>query len=943
MDLAFLKPILLSGAMLLFAGGAIASPANTGDKRNYALAGIATQSSDYASRTAERAIDGRTDQNYNFDSVTHTNNEIEPWWQVDLRTSKNLKEIKIYFRNDCCEERNSNFNVYLSNFDMSEMTVTELNNHNGVRSISYSDNTNDIVSQAVSENYQYVMVKKPDNGYLSLAEVEIFGDETLPPLPVKEFLDEHRYGAFLHYNMSTYDYRQWADPFVPVSNFSPTNLDTRQWANIVKEAGMTYAVLTAKHHDGFSLWDTKYTDHNSLNSPCDCDVVAEYMESFREVGVTPAIYFSIWDRRDPKINTTSTAPRPEGVDTSNGLTVINWTKRTQDPLFIKNQLRELLTEYGEVPLLWFDAWGQIASYDYVPYQDLRDFIRHISPSTIIVNNDKEYSNDTADLTSLETLADGLDPEFIHVKGFNTMYSGISAGNWFSFNASGGPKDPYFLAKILYETTLTPNGTFLLNLPIVQAGTMPEFIREHMKDINEIKDELVFINQKIPGNNIAFGKTTSQSSTFGGLVSNKAVDGDYSGENQYLVNQEYVSRGSLQHTQTEDQPWWSVDLESTHHVDEIRVWNRTDCCTDRLNKIAVHWSDSPIDYSLWDSTGNLQAIENIALLDKSESGRVLSSRVNGNARYVKVQSADYGVLNTAEIEVLQYSRNLTVNGTATQSSTQYGGSAQRAIDQNVDGNYHNGSVTHTANELNPWWEIDLGAQEAFTNITLLNRTDCCFRRLQDVYVFVSDTSMQGKTLEQLKNDPNITQYSRDAVGKSWNISSILNGRYIRVQIEGQGILSLAEVIVLKAPDVSNNLALNQNASQSSTLVGGYAEKAVDGVVGKYFGTGTITHTQSEAEPWWSVDLGNTQAINKITIHSRTDCCLTRTNDVYIMLYDDLPDTTASLSQNINASKHVIKVNVISDVAEVLIPTVSARHVLIRKENTGVLSFAEVEIE
>lgn len=179
--------------------------------------------------------------------------------------------------------------------------------------------------------------------------------------------------------MSVYNYRQWADPFAPVSDFAPTNLDIAQWADIIKEAGMTYAVLTAKHHDGFSIWDTKYTEHNSLNSPCDCDVVEQYMQAFREAGITPALYYSIWDRRDPVINTTSTAARPEGVDTSDGLTVIGWTKRNQDPLYIKNQLRELLTEYGDVPLLWFDAWGQIAAYDYVPYQDMRDFIRHVSP------------------------------------------------------------------------------------------------------------------------------------------------------------------------------------------------------------------------------------------------------------------------------------------------------------------------------------------------------------------------------------------------------------------------------------------------------------------------------------------------------------------------------------------------------------------------------------
>lgn len=93
----------------------------------------------------------------------------------------------------------------------------------------------------------------------------------------------------------------------------------------------------------------------------------------------------------------------------------------------------------------------------------------------------------------------------------------------------------------------------------------------------------------------------------------------------------------------------------------------------------------------------------------------------------------------------------------------------------------------------------------------------------------------------------------------------------------------------------------------------------------------------------MDLGSNNTINKVTLFSRTDCCTTGTNDLYIMLFDSAPDTNATLKQNIETAKHVVKVNVVSDISEVKVPGISASHLLLRKENKGILSFAEVIVE
>lgn len=108
---------------------------------------------------------------------------------------------------------------------------------------------------------------------------------------IKDFLNL-RFGMFIHYNMSTYFNReQWAYPFHDPQAFAPTQLDCRQWAKAAKSAGMKYAVLTTKHHDGFCLWDTSVTGYDIANSAYKQDIVKQYAEAFRAEGLKVGFYF----------------------------------------------------------------------------------------------------------------------------------------------------------------------------------------------------------------------------------------------------------------------------------------------------------------------------------------------------------------------------------------------------------------------------------------------------------------------------------------------------------------------------------------------------------------------------------------------------------------------------------------------------------------------------
>ena len=187
-----------------------------------------------------------------------------------------------------------------------------------------------------------------------------------------EFLKNPFY-AFVHFSPNTYTGREWGlgneDPAI----FNPTELDCDQWVEAIKSAGMTGMILTAKHHDGFCLWQSRYTEHCMKNSPYKNgrgDVVREAAEACRRGGIRFGFYLSPWDRNS----------RYYGTDAYND--------------YYKNQLTELLTGYGDIFCVWFDNAcgegpnGKKQVYDFDGYIEL---IRKYQPNACIFN---DYGPDT---------------------------------------------------------------------------------------------------------------------------------------------------------------------------------------------------------------------------------------------------------------------------------------------------------------------------------------------------------------------------------------------------------------------------------------------------------------------------------------------------------------------------------------------------------------------
>ena len=179
---------------------------------------------------------------------------------------------------------------------------------------------------------------------------------------------ENPFYAFVHFSPNTYTGLEWGDGTEDPAIFNPTDLNCDEWVEAIKSAGMTGMVLTAKHHDGFCLWPTKYTEHCVRNSPWkngQGDVVREAAEACRRGGIRFGFYLSPWDRHSPLY----------GTDAYND--------------YYKAQLTELLTQYGDIFYVWFDGAcgeglsGKKQEYDFDGYIEL---IRKYQPNACIFND-----------------------------------------------------------------------------------------------------------------------------------------------------------------------------------------------------------------------------------------------------------------------------------------------------------------------------------------------------------------------------------------------------------------------------------------------------------------------------------------------------------------------------------------------------------------------------
>ncbi|MEX6690524.1 alpha-L-fucosidase [Danxiaibacter flavus] len=326
--------------------------------------------------------------------------------------------------------------------------------------------------------------------------------------------------AFFHFGVNTFTGREWGDGKEDPAIFNPTQLDAKQWVRTCKEAGIKQVIITAKHHDGFCLWPSKYTDHSVKSSPWKNgkgDVVKEVSDACKQYGIGFGVYLSPWDRNNPKYGT-------EEYNT-----------------YFVNQLTELLTNYGRVDEVWFDGAngegpnGKKQVYDFDRWYNL---IRKLQPQAVIaimgpdvrwVGTESGYGRET---------------EWSVVPANNLDQSAISAGSQkdLAFKPSGdmtgddiGGRDKITKAKGLvwypaetdvsirpgwfyhenedskvkspeklmdiYYASVGRNGVLLLNIPPDKRGLLSDSDVKNLQGWKALRD-------KSFGNNILKGAAVS---------------------------------------------------------------------------------------------------------------------------------------------------------------------------------------------------------------------------------------------------------------------------------------------------------------------------------------------------------------------------------------------------------------------------------------------------
>ena len=183
--------------------------------------------------------------------------------------------------------------------------------------------------------------------------------------------------------------------------FDPDLYDAREWARQAKAAGMKYAVLTTKHHEGFCMWDSKFTDYKCTNTPAGRDLVREFVDAFRAEGLRVGFYYSLIDWHHPEFPIDMLHPRREDPDAYEQSKDRDMRKYAQ---YMRDQVTELLTEYGKIDVLWFDfsypdlngtgdrAWMKGKGKDDWEAEELIALARKLQPG-IIIDNRTEIEQD----------------------------------------------------------------------------------------------------------------------------------------------------------------------------------------------------------------------------------------------------------------------------------------------------------------------------------------------------------------------------------------------------------------------------------------------------------------------------------------------------------------------------------------------------------------------
>jgi alpha-L-fucosidase len=304
-----------------------------------------------------------------------------------------------------------------------------------------------------------------------------------------------RFGMFIHWGLYALPARhEWVKNHERLTNdqyqkyfdnFNPDLFNPKDWARMAKEAGMKYVVITAKHHEGFCLWDSKYTDYKAPNTPFGRDILKEYVEAFRAEGLKVGFYYSLIDWHHPDYTIDSNHPLHQTSDSAYAR-LNKGRDMSKYREYMKNEVRELLTNYGEISIIWFDfsfPGKNGKGHDDWDSENLLKMARSLQPGIIV--------DDRLDLKDVEGGWDFTTPEQYKVDKW-PEYNGkrvpwetcqTFSGSWGYYRDETSWKSPQQLLELLIES-VSKGGNLLLNVGPTARGTFDYRAQERLKAMGD---------------------------------------------------------------------------------------------------------------------------------------------------------------------------------------------------------------------------------------------------------------------------------------------------------------------------------------------------------------------------------------------------------------------------------------------------------------------------
>lgn len=303
------------------------------------------------------------------------------------------------------------------------------------------------------------------------------------PEEKKAWFLHDRFGMFIHFGLyalparhewvknreelTTEDYQPYFD------HFDPDLYDPVAWAKRARQAGMKYVVLTSKHHEGFCLWDTKATDYKVTNTPYGKDLLGPFVDAFRAEGLRVGFYYSLLDWHHPDFTVDPRHPQRNAPDAA-AQNVGRDGKRYAE--FMRQQVRELLTQFGKIDIMWFDFsyadWsvGELVGKGHRDWESetLLRLVRDLQPE-IIVNNRLDLPGLTPDVITPEQYMPQTWPEY---EGKPATWEACHtfSGSWGYHREEDTWKSPEQLIQLLIGT-VGLGGNLLMNVGPTARGTL----------------------------------------------------------------------------------------------------------------------------------------------------------------------------------------------------------------------------------------------------------------------------------------------------------------------------------------------------------------------------------------------------------------------------------------------------------------------------------------